>query len=571
MKAKRCPTCGRSYIDERLSFCLVDGAPLVFDDREPETAVFPGGAGEAPTRDLPGVPQTGDHAAAKLTAEYSLSARKNLILAAAALAILVGGGAFAYFYGIWQGRQIDSIAVMPFVNASGNPDLEYLSDGITESLINSLTRVPDLSVKARSSVFTYKGKEVSPQQVAKDLAVEAVLNGRVVQRGDAVTLNLELVEAATGNQLWGEQYNRKLADLTALQSEIARDVSQKLHTKLTGAEQQQVAKNHTQNTEAYQLYLKGKFHWNKRSREDIFKSIGYFRQAVDKDPNFALAYSGMAEAYVLLPMYAGDSPQAAYTSARTAALRALELDNTLAEAHTALAIISSEFDWNFAEAEKRFRRAIELNPNYPTARQFYAEFLLVMARFPEALAEIRRAQDLDPLSLIINGMHGVILRLNGRHAEAIEQLKRTIEMAPNFPRSHVFLAEVYQELGRFEDAAEELRKVAILNGWHEAQVEAAHRRVMDAYRQEGPKGYFRVMAGFFEERRQMREASSPPPITVIAAYWLRAGDKEKAYALLEDGLSLRDPNMLRIGDPMFDPIRSEPRFQEIMKRIGLAG
>ena len=570
MKTKRCPTCGRPYIDETLSFCLEDGAPLVFDDREPETAIFSSGvAGEAPTRDMPGGPQTGDHATAKPTAEYSFSAKKNLVLAAAAVAILIAGGAFAYYYGIGRGRQIDSIAVMPFANASGNPELEYLSDGITESLINSLTRVPDLSVKARSSVFTYKGRDVAPQQIAKELAVAAILNGRLVQHGDAVALNLELIDAATGNQLWGEQYNRKLSDLTALQSEIARDVSAKLHTKLTGTDEQRVAKNYTENAEAYQLYLRGKFHWNRRTRADILKSIDYFRQAVDKDPNFALAYSGMAEAFILVPIYTGDSPQAAYTSARTAALRALELDDTLAEAHTALASISSEYDWNFAEAEKGYRRAIELNPNYATAHQFYAEFLLTMARFPDALAEIERAQELDPLSLIINGMHGVILRLNGRHAEAIEQLKRTIELDPNFARSHVFLSEVYQELGRYEDAAEELRRLAALNGWPEEKVEAAHRSLMNAYRQDGAQGYFRVLAELYEERSRIREVSSPAPVTVIAGYWLRAGDKEKAYKLLEDGLGRRDPNMLRIGDPMFDPIKNEPRYREIVRRIGL--
>jgi TolB-like protein/lipopolysaccharide biosynthesis regulator YciM len=541
----------------------------VFDDREPETAIFPDGAtGDAPTRNMPGGPQTGGHAAAMPTSEHSLVGRKNLVAAVLAVAVLALGGVFAYFYGVGRDRQIDSIAVMPFANASGNPELEYLSDGITESLINSLTRLPNLSVKARSSVFTYKGREVAPQQIAKDLSVEAVLNGRVVQRGDTVTLNLELIDTATGNQLWGEQYNRKLSDLTALQSEIARDVSAKLHTKLTGADEQRVAKKYTENAEAYQLYLRGKFHWNRRTRADILKSIDYFRQAVDKDPNYALAYSGLAEAFILVPMYAGDSPQAAYTSARTAAVRALELDGTLAEAHTALASISSEYDWNFAEAEKGYRRAIELNPNYATAHQFYAEFLLSMARFPDALAEIERARELDPLSLIINGMHGVILRLNGRHAEAIEQLKRTIELDPNFPRSHVFLAEVYQDLGRFEDAAEELRKLAVLNGWPEGQVEAGHRRLMDAYKQDGPQGYFRIMAELFEERRKMREVSSPPPVTVIAGYWLRAGDKEKAYALLEDGLVRRDPNMLRIGDPMFDPIKDEPRYREIVRRIG---
>lgn len=570
MKAKRCPTCGRSYIDDSLSFCLEDGAPLVFDEPEPETAIFSGGvAAEAPTRDLPGGPQTGDHPAAMSTAQHSLVVRKRSVLAAAAIAVLALGGLFAYFYAVGPGKQIDSIAVMPFANASGNPDLEYLSDGITESLINSLTRVPDLSVKARSSVFTYKGKEVSPQQVAEELSVEAVLNGRVIQRGDAVTLNLELVEAATGNQLWGEQYNRKLSDLTALQSEIARDVSAKLHTRLTGTDEQRVAKNYTENAEAYQLYLKGKYHWNRRTRPDILNSIEYFRQAVEMDPNYALAYSGLAEAYILLPAYAGQDPQAAYTSARTAAARALELDNTLAEAHAALAVVLSEYDWNFAEAERNFRRAIELNPNYATAHHWYAEFLMVMGRFPEALTEIRQAQEMDPLSLIINGIHGLVLGLNGQHDEAFAQLQRTVEMDPNFTRTHIFLAEIYQNVGQYEEAANELHKVSLLSGMPEEQVAESRKQVLDAYRRDGPKGYYRMMAGFLEERLKAREAGNPPPVTVVAANWLQAGDKEKAYRLLEEGLRRRDPSMLRLRGPVFDPIKGEERYQAIVKRVGL--
>lgn len=542
----------------------------MFDDREPETAIFPGGAaGESPTRNMPGGPQTGDHATAKPTAEYSFSSKKNLVFAAVAVAILVAGGAFAYFYVVGRDRRIDSIAVMPFANASGNLELEYLSDGITESLINSLTRVPNISVKARSSVFTYKGRDVTPQQVAKDLSVEAILNGRLVQHGDAVALNLELIDAATGNQLWGEQYNRKLSDLTALQSEIARDVSAKLHTRLTGTDKQRVAKNYTENAEAYQLYLKGKYHWNRRSRVDILKCIEYFQQAAELDPNYALAYSGLAEAYILLPAYAGQDPQAAYTSARTAAARALELDPALSEAHAALGVILSEHDWNFAEAERSFRRAIDLNPNYPTAHHWYAEFLMAMGRSPEALTEIRRAQDLDPLSLIINGMHGVMLRLNGRYDEAFAQLKRTLEMDPNFVRTHIYLAETYQDVGRYEEAADEFHKVAEMNGAPAAQVEAARVRVIAAYRQEGPKGYFRAMAEHLEAVSKLRQAGNPPPATVVAAFWLQAGEKAKAYELLEAGLERRDPEMLRLADPKFDPIRGEERFRKIVRQVGM--
>jgi tetratricopeptide (TPR) repeat protein len=232
-------------------------------------------------------------------------------------------------------------------------------------------------------------------------------------------------------------------------------------------------------------------------------------------------------------------------------------------------VVLSEYDWNFAEAERSFRRAIDLNPNYPTAHHWYGEYLMAVGRFPEALTEIRRAQDLDPLSLIINGMHGVMLRLNGRHDEAFVQLKRTTEMDPNFVRTHIYLAELYQDMGRYEDAADEFYKVASLNGAPAAQVDVARQGVIDAYRREGPKGYFRTMAAHFEAVSNLRQAGNPPPVTVVAACWLHAGEKDRAYELLEEGLKRRDPEMLRVRDPRFNTIKDEERFREIVRRIGL--
>jgi tetratricopeptide (TPR) repeat protein len=258
--------------------------------------------------------------------------------------------------------------------------------------------MPSLAVKARSSVFTYKGKEVSPQQVAKDLSVQAVLNGRIAQRGDLIMLSVELIDTATGNQLWGDQYTRKLADLVQLQSDLARDVSGKLKTKLTGAEQQQVSKNYTENIEAYQLYLRGRYHWNKRTPNDIRKGFEYFQQAIDKDPTFALAYAALAESYIVAASYRVGQPQDNYARARSAAAKAIEIDPTLAEAHNALASVMSN-EWRFADAEAEWKKALELNPNYATAHQWYAEQLTSMGRYQEALAEIKRAQELDPLSL----------------------------------------------------------------------------------------------------------------------------------------------------------------------------
>ena len=334
------------------------------------------------------------------SAEYIVSEIKQHKSAADDLSILFLA---VIAVGLWLLRspsattaQIDSIAVMPFVNESGNTEIEYLSDGITESLINSLSQIPKLSVKARSSVFTYKGKVVSSQQVAKDLTVQAIINGRVLQRGDQVLLSVELVDARTGNQLWGDQYNRRMTDLLSLQSEIARDVSSKLKSRLTGIEEQKIAKNYTANTEAYQLYLRGKFYWNKRTPADIRKGVEYFQQAIDKDPTYALAYAGLAEGYIVFASYGVELPREAFPKARAAALKAMELDASLAEAHNALAAVKSNYEWSFDEAEAEWKRTIALNPNYATAHHWYGEHLLSMGREVEALAELKRAQETGP-------------------------------------------------------------------------------------------------------------------------------------------------------------------------------
>ncbi|MCA1638214.1 MAG: protein kinase [Acidobacteria bacterium] len=354
---------------------------------------------------------TGNAAHTTSSAEYiatEIKQHKRGFVVGLAILLLAAIGLGYWFFANRSAAQIESIAVMPFVNESGNVDVEYLSDGMTETLINSLSQLPKLSVKARSSVFHYKGKTVTTQTVASELTVQAILNGRVVQRGDNLLLSLELVDARTGNQIWGEQYNRKLTDIAALQSEIVRDVSQKLRTRLSGADEQKLSKNFTVNPEAYQLYLKGRYHWNKRTGADIRKSVDYFQQAVDKDPNYALAYAGLAQAYILIPNYARESPKEPYEKARAAAMKALEMDETLADAHTALASIKADYDWNFPEAEKEFRRAIELNPNDATTRQWHSGNLLVLGRNDEAIAEMKRAQELDPLSLIISAELGFI-------------------------------------------------------------------------------------------------------------------------------------------------------------------
>jgi serine/threonine-protein kinase len=463
---------------------------------------------------------------------------------------------------------IESIAVMPFVNESGNADSEYLSDGMTETLISSLSQLPRLSVKARSSVFRYKGKDINPQTVGNELSVQAVLLGRVIQRGDQLTLRLELVDARNENLIWSEQYTRKQADLVSLQTEIARDVSNKLKTKLSGADEQKLAKKFTENTEAYQLYLKGRYHWNKRTPTDIRKSIEYFRQAIDQDPTYALAYAALAEAYVLIPSYIRDSPKESYERARTAAIKALEMDETLADAHTALAIVKNEYDWNFAEAERDFKRAIELNPNDATTHQFFSEYLIMVGRYEEAIAEIKRAQELDPLSLIINAMAGPVYAESGRYDQAIEQLRKTIEMDQNFPRAHMYLAVTYERSGMFGEAISEFEKHSILRGIspEKAAKEAAVLR--EAYKKSGANGYWRKKIEIGEKERALHLGTSPT-LSAIAVYYAQIGETDKAVALLEKAYEQRESNVRRLKSPLYGPIRSDPRFQDLIRRVGL--
>src|SRR5687768_11089223 len=353
---KRCPECRRDYYDDSLLYCLDDGTALLEGPAsmdEAATAVLPDAhtTGEARTRtfDSGETPQT-----------KAPSKRNSIIAGILGILVISALGIGGYFYYGRSDSEISSIAVLPFVNESGNPEVEYLSDGMTETLINNLSRIPRLSVKARSSVFRYKGKDVEPQKVAADLNVQAVVNGRVMQRGDNLTLNLEMVDARTGYQIWGEQYTRKTGDLVTLQSDIARDVSNKLRQKLSGADTERISKRGTENTEAYQQYLKGRFHWNKRTIEDINKSIEHFQKAIEIDPSYARAYAGLADSYAVIPSYTNNRSKEAFPKARTAALKALEIDNSLAEAHATLASVLNEFDWKFEEAEKEFKRAIEL-------------------------------------------------------------------------------------------------------------------------------------------------------------------------------------------------------------------
>ncbi|MBA4122955.1 MAG: protein kinase [Acidobacteria bacterium] len=520
-------------------------------------------------------PTTAGAAHTTSSAEYVVSEIKQhkrgfavgLIIA---LLAAIGIGYWLFVNRSSNTTQIESIAVMPFVNATDNTDVEYLSDGMTESLINSLSQLPKLSVKARSSVFHYKGKDVNPQTVGNELSVQAILNGRVVQRGDNLILSLELVDTKTGNQIWGEQYNRKQADLVSLQSEIARDVSNKLRTRLSGAEQNQIAKNYTANAEAYQLYLKGRYYWNKRTEVDLKRSIEYFNQAIAIDPAYALAYAGLADAYQVLPSYTDDPPpEEAYPKARAAAQRALEIDPTLAEPHATLAVVLEEYEWNFAQAEKEFKRAIELNPNYASAHQWYAEHLMSIGKFDEAIAEMKRAQQLDPLSLIINTILGRAYYIARRYDEAITQLRKTLEIEPNFPKARETLIDVYFAKGMYEEANEEKGKQKILEGVPPEQLDKAIATVKDAYRKSGARGFWQKVIELEQEDARKKNTEMSP--FALAKYQIRMGDKEQALNSLEKAIESgkRDLGLLELkADPVWEPLRSDPRFQDLLQRVG---
>ena len=504
------------------------------------------------------------------SAEYIVSGIKSnkTILALVALT-LIASSIFAFWYfRNSASAQIDSIAVMPFVNASGNAEFEYLSDGMTESLINSLSHIQGLNVKSRSSVFRYKGKETDAQQIAGELGVQAVLSGRLMPRGENLLLSLELVDARTGNQIWGEQYNRKAADLVTLQGDIARDIFGKLRNKFAAQQPQATAGRDTKNTEAFQLYLKGRYHWNKRNIADIRKSIEYFQEAIEKDPGYALAHAGLADAYVVVPSYSVNTHHDAFPKARSAAQRALQIDDTLAQAHVTLADILYEYDWKFEESERQFKRAIELDPNYATAYHWYGELLMVLGRTDEALAVLRTAQEKDPLSMIINSILGVVHNLRGERDLAIQQLKKTIEMDPNFPRAHLFLGEAYEDKGMYEEAAYAFEKHLVLTGAPQDKAARDWGAIRAAFKSGGREGYYREQARLLERQRS-ENIDDAPPLTVMAGIYARLGDKDKAFELLERSIQLHEPDLIRMKNPGFANLFSDPRYADLVRRIGL--
>ena len=496
--------------------------------------------------------------------------RARMLVVLFALLLVIGAAGFAVvkyvapFRLLGGGKStINSLAVLPFVNATADPNTEYLSDGITESLINNLSRLPHMKIMSRSSVVRYKGKETDVQTIGRELGVEAVLMGRVIQHGDELSISIELVDARDNSHLWGEQYNRKLSDILAVQEAISREVSEKVHVQLTGEEQKRLSKAATENPEAYRLYLKGRYYWKKRTDEGLKKAIEYFNQAIEKDPSYALAYSGLADSNIyLLGSLHGLSPRETYLRAKSSATKALEIDDNLAEAHTSLAMVKMGYEWDWAASEREFKRALELNPNEAEAHHQYSHYLTAMGRTQESLVESLRALELDPLSLPLNAhlaWHYVYAR---QYDQAIEQCRRTIEMDANYPPAHDFLGGAYQQKGMYEEAFTEFQKAISLSG--------------DGVRVRGELGHAYAVAGKEEEALKiMDELKGLSKETYVSPYdvaviYVGLDQNDKAFDWLQKAYEERSGwlKYLKV-DPRFDPLRSDRRFPDLVRRVGL--
>ena len=459
-------------------------------------------------------------------------------------------------------QPIDSLAVLPFINASADPEAEYLSDGITESIINNLSQLSGLRATARSTVFRYKGRESNPQEVGQELSVGAVLLGRVLQFGERLIIRTELVDVVSGYQLWGEQYNRDLIDIFTVQEEIAREISETLRLKLRVEELRLLAKRSTESTAAYHAYLKGRYYWNKRTGDALRKAIQYFQEAIDTDPVYALAYAGLADCYTTLGWWRVLPPAESFPKATAAAVKALEIDQTLAEAHTSLAHVRLHYDWDATEAERGFNRAIESNPNYATAHHWRAEYFAATGRLDKAVDADKRALELEPLSLIINSGMGQFLYWARRYDEAIAQIQKALEMDPHFTAAHFFIGLAYLQMEMYEKAIAEFQQAVTLSGDNSFMIASLAR----AYAASGKQSEAQKIIETLTDKAK-REYVSPLDLALVYAVM---GAKDQAFEWLEKAYKERSAWLVFIGiEPGLDSLRSDSRFTELLRRIGL--
>jgi eukaryotic-like serine/threonine-protein kinase len=459
-------------------------------------------------------------------------------------------------------KTINSLAVLPFENASGDPEHEYLGDGITGSLINILATLPKLRVMAQSTVSRYKARGIDPQAVGRELNVRAVLTGRIMQSGGSLRIGTELVDVATGSRIWGAQYDRAPGDIFMIQDEISNEISQKLRLQLTQAEKKQLTKRYTENPEAYRLYLRGRHHWNRWTEDGFYKAVECFQQAIDIDPNYALAYAGLADCYVLLGWNSYLPPKQAFPKGKAAVAAALRLDQNLAEAHTPLAALLWLHDWQWHNAETEFKRSLELSPTYPTANHWYAEYVMTMGRHGDALLRMKKGLELDPLSIIINVAVGWALYNARQYDEAIEQLQRTVELDPNYPVTYWILGLLFRKTGRYDLAITEVEKGVTLSGGSPLM--------------RGALAHTLAMAGKTKEALQMlddlRELMGQRYVSPYFFAGIHAGlaENERAIEYLEKCYEEHSHWLIYLHiDPSMDSLRDKPSFQALVRRVGL--
>ena len=571
---KRCPKCGREY-DSSMMFCLDDGSELLYgpasgsrppasaggqSDVEPQTAILHEIAppGEAATRaqlhttERTAILQPGGGGPSK-TKRFDM----RLMVAPLALVAILLGGFFGYRYFDHAGSgSINSIAVLPFQNRSGDPNSEYLSDGLAESLIYRLSQLPDLKVSPTSSVTRYKGKDTEISTIASELGVDAVMTGRVAQIGDNLTISIELVDVRKNKLIWGEQYDRKLTDLLATQREIAATIVQKLQLKLTGDDTKGLTKRFTDNNEAYQLYLKGRFYGAKRTASDAQKSIEHYQQAVGLDPKFALAYAGLAEANWFLALYSYPQVNEAVPRARELAMKAIELDGSLAEPHSVLGVICHSFDKDFACGLREQKLAIELNPKYSEGHRRYGLYLGNLGRFEEAHVAFSTALEIDPLSPVINYEVAHLLFWERKYEESEKLSKKNIELDPNFWYAHLQLFYVYRMKRDFASAVEELAKVQESRGEPDSA-----KLIRDGFAGGDWPGFLRKITA---QRSRLRLYPY-----FVATFYAELGEKDEAFAMLAEAIETRDQHTSWMKvDPFMDPLRNDPRFEEVLKKAG---
>ena len=474
--------------------------------------------------------------------------------------LLLAVAAIVYFQ--VKTKPIQSLAVLPFVNEASDPKLEYLSDGLTDEIINKLSQVPELKVLSRGTVFRYRGKHVDPRKIGDDLDVDAVITGSFSQHDDQLRVQVSLVRLPEGNQMWGELYNWKTSDIQAMQAQISKDISETLPQKLTGQVREQLTKQHTADPVAYQLFLEGRFHLNKRTRENLQLGIQSFQTAIARDSNYSAAYAGLADGFILLANWGFLPPEQSYPRAKEAAEKALALDGTLAEAHTSLGFILSTYEWKWQEAEQSYKKAISLNPNYATAHQWYGLCLTLLGRFDEALQEVRIAQQLDPLSLIVNSNVAYTLYFARSYDQAIEELEKAKDLDPNFPLIYQILGYIYGKKGDPQKSVEALTKAVDLapdNLSFEADLAWAHAIA-------GEKQKAEVA---LDQLLRISINTYVPPFH-LAGICVGLNQNDRAIDWLENAYNDRSDQITYIGgDPRFDSLREDPRFQDLVSRIGL--